>query len=78
MLSDGILASVVDPRHFAADLNPDPAFHFYADLADQILPFSLMRIRILPFNFMRIRMQIWILLLTFFQIWTLQCPKMTL
>jgi hypothetical protein len=75
MLSDGILGSVLDPRHFAADPNPDPAFHFYEDLADQILPFSLIQIRILPFNFMRIRIQIWILLLLFSRLGPFNAPK---
>ncbi len=34
LLSDGILGSVVNPRHFVVDPNLDPAFHFDAYLAD--------------------------------------------
>jgi hypothetical protein len=63
VLSDGILGSVVDPHHFAADPNPGPAFHFYADLAD---PDPIIHSDGDPDPTTH-----------FFQIWTLQCPKMT-
>jgi hypothetical protein len=61
-----VLRSVADPHHF--DPDPDPIFHFDADLQPDPTyhlnadpdpePFTLMRIRILPFTLMRIRIHI--------------------